>query len=291
MSFLHKSSHECTKSELDLFAVPPTQTSIETAGIVQYDTVTQNSDGPLHFVVIGVEGEYVDLSQTYIFVKAKITNATGGALKDNNIVGPTNLLLHSMFSQVDVSIKGQKITSSVDTYPYRAFFETLLNYGNDAKESHLTTSLFYKDTPGKLESIALKGPDANQGWLKRRNLTEDGEFELFGRIHADIFFQDRYLIDKLGFEIKLNKARDSFSLIGDGVEEYKIHFIKTSLYVRQVKVSPDILLAHARVLENNTLKYPMKRVETKSVVLSSEIRVKQLMVYRQVAYLIVLFLG
>jgi hypothetical protein len=76
MSFLHKSSHECTKSELDLFAVPPTQTSIETARIVQYDTVTQNSDGPLHFVVIGVEGEYVDLSQTYIYVKAKITNAT-----------------------------------------------------------------------------------------------------------------------------------------------------------------------------------------------------------------------
>ena len=67
----------------------------------------------------------MDLSQTYIYVKAKITTPAGGPLKDTNIVGPTNLLLHSMFSQVDVLIKGQKITLSVDAYPYRAFFETL----------------------------------------------------------------------------------------------------------------------------------------------------------------------
>jgi hypothetical protein len=115
-----------------------------------------------------------------------------------------------MFSQVDVSIKGQKITSSVDTYPYRAFFETLLNYGNDAQESHLTTSLFYKDTPGKMESIAVKEPDANQGWLKRRNLTKDGEFELFGRIHADIFCWVVYIFRFIWLTSIILQARELF---------------------------------------------------------------------------------
>jgi hypothetical protein len=138
MSFLSKNSMECAKSELDLFAVPPTQTSIESARIVEYNSDTQANDGPLHFVVVGVEGEYVDLSQTYIYVKAKITTAKGDDITQENVVGPSNLLLHTMFSQVDVSVRNQKITNSVYTYPYRCMFETLLNYGSDAKESHLT---------------------------------------------------------------------------------------------------------------------------------------------------------
>jgi len=29
MAFVHEQSYECTKSELDLFSVPPTQTSME----------------------------------------------------------------------------------------------------------------------------------------------------------------------------------------------------------------------------------------------------------------------
>ncbi len=37
---------ECAKSELDHFAVPPTQTSIESARIVEYNSVTQVNDGP-----------------------------------------------------------------------------------------------------------------------------------------------------------------------------------------------------------------------------------------------------
>ncbi len=54
--------------------------------IVEYNSVTQANDGHLHFVVVGVEGEYVDLSQTYIYVKAKITTAKGDDITPENIV-------------------------------------------------------------------------------------------------------------------------------------------------------------------------------------------------------------
>ena len=59
-----------------------------------------------------------------------------------------NLFLHSLFSQVDISLNGTLITASTNTYPYRAM-ETLLSYGNDAKTSQLTSAMFYKDTAGK----------------------------------------------------------------------------------------------------------------------------------------------
>ena len=39
MAFVHPQSCECIKSELDIFAVPPTQTSIEHGQYVEYNPI------------------------------------------------------------------------------------------------------------------------------------------------------------------------------------------------------------------------------------------------------------
>ena len=50
MAFAHDMSCECTKSELDLFSVPPTQTSMEHGSWVEYHPVTTVTDGsPIEF--------------------------------------------------------------------------------------------------------------------------------------------------------------------------------------------------------------------------------------------------
>ena len=64
---------------------------------------------------------------------------TGNDLADDAAVGAVNLFLHSLFSQVDISLNGTLITASTNTYPYRAMLETLLSYGEDAKKFHLTS--------------------------------------------------------------------------------------------------------------------------------------------------------
>ena len=80
-----------------------------------------------------------------------------------------NLFLHSLFSQVDVSLNERLISPSTNTYPYRAMIETLLNYDEDAKSSQLSMALFYKDTPGKMDAVnpVADNADANLG-LKAR---------------------------------------------------------------------------------------------------------------------------
>ena len=65
-----------------------------------------------------------------------------------------NLFLHSLFSQVDISLNEQLISASTNTYPYRAMIEALLNYGEEAKTSKLSTAMFYKDTALKLAPAA-----------------------------------------------------------------------------------------------------------------------------------------
>lgn len=175
MAFVHHESQECTKSELDLFTIPATQTSITKGQWIEYHPLSNITDsGPIEFNVSGTGEEYLDLARTQLFVKAKITKANGTALDPNTEVGPVNLFLHSLFSQVDVSLNERLISPSTNTYPYRAMIETLLNYGEEAKTSQLSMAMFYKDTPGKMDAVnpVAEDADANTGLKARYEFTK-----------------------------------------------------------------------------------------------------------------------
>ena len=77
MAFVHYESQECTKSELDLFTIPATQTSITKGQWIEYHPLSSITDtGPIEFNVSGTGEECLDLAKTQLFVNAKITKAT-----------------------------------------------------------------------------------------------------------------------------------------------------------------------------------------------------------------------
>ena len=124
MNFVHSKSQECSKSELDLFSVPPTQTSLEKGRWEEYQPVSSVADaGPITFLIPGNE-DYVDLSKTILVVRAKVTKANGANLDRNEEVGIVNNFLHSLFKQVDVFLKEKQVTQATSTYAYRAYLET-----------------------------------------------------------------------------------------------------------------------------------------------------------------------
>ena len=169
MAFVHDESCECIKSELDLFTVPSTQTSIEQGQWVEYHPIAKFSDGgPIEFHVAGSGSEYLDLAQSQILVKFKVTKKDGSNLAEDDQVGPVNLFLHSLFSQVDASLNDRVITPSTPTYPYRAMLETLLQYGPEAKQTQLTALLYYKDTSGEMDQAdpTAAGEGVNAGLKK-----------------------------------------------------------------------------------------------------------------------------
>lgn len=270
MSFLHKSSLECAKSELDLLHTPETQAMILSGRWVDYHPISVlTGDGPVEFKVSGSAEEYNDISQTYLYLESKVLTDSGEALTEDTKkkIAPANLFMHSLFSQVDVLLNDTLVTSSVNTYAYRSMIETLLNYGEDSKNTHLTASLFYKDTPGQMNSL-----NENVGWVARNSLMGKSKtIDMFGRIHADIFHQDRYLLNNVEMRVKLIRSRPGFCLIGDGTVNGKVDITKAVLFVRKVRINPDVMLAHASVLEKSTAKYPIRRVETKAITLPAQI--------------------
>ena len=193
MAFIINQSCECLKSELDLFSVPPTQTSIENGNWIEYHPLTAvGDDSPIEFDINGTGEDYIDLANTMLLVRAKIINMDGTNTADADPVGPTNLWLHSLFSQVDISLNGTQVTTSTNTYPYRAMIETLLSYGNDAKESQLTSSLYYDDQAGRMDVVDFAELARNRGLWNRSRFTYGSRVvDMIGRIHADIFFQNR----------------------------------------------------------------------------------------------------
>jgi len=258
-----------------LFSVKPTQTSIETSKDVEFKPMsTINDDSPVEFVIPGNGDEYWDLSSMKLYVKASILKSDGTKPADTQKdFGPVNNFMHSIFSQVDFSLNHKQVSSPNTTYPYRAYLENLLNYGNDAKESHLTSVLFFADTYSHMDSC----DDSNQGMRFRRHYAKKGfVIDMIGPLHIDVCNQDKLLLNGVEMRVRLIRAKNEFALMSSTDTKYKIDLKEVSMFVRRCKINPSILIAHHKTLAMGTAKYPITRVEVKSFTLPSHITGKTL---------------
>jgi len=279
MSFLHTHSSECLKSELDLFSLPPTQTSIESSQWIYYKPVTSLADdSPIEFVIPGHGEDYLDLTHTMLSLRIKVETTalagagggTGGGTGGGSVykVGPVNHLLHSMFNQIDVYFNQKLVSPPNNAYAYRAYIEALLNYSAAAKTSHLTSCLWDADTPGMMDEHTTSGTP-NPALIRRAKYIYDGrELDLLGHLHCDVFNQDKFLINGVEVRLRLVRSKDAFCLM-ESTSESKIRILDASLLVRRAKISPALLLSHARMLSKTTAKYPLTRVEVKTFTIHS----------------------
>ena len=102
-----------------------------------------------------------------------------------------NLLLHTLFSRVDCKLNGTLVTANVDTYPYKAYLETILSHGGASLKSWLQAELYEEDDPCN-NDYDPTARNAQPG-IKKRNerIKESRIFQLTGQPHVDIFMQDK----------------------------------------------------------------------------------------------------
>jgi hypothetical protein len=89
----------------------------------------------------------------------------------------------------------------------------------------------------------------NAGMIASR-IKDLKQFELYGRLHTDISFQNRYIINNVDMVLRLIRNKSSFCLMGDGVHNYELLIDEATLYMRQVKISPAVMLQHAMALQH-----------------------------------------
>ena len=300
MSYVHPYSKRCEKSEIDLFSVPPTQLSLEKGRWVDYRPLSsvENNDSPITFMVSGTD-EYLDLSKTILVVKGKIVEGNGDALsgQPQAEVAPVNNFLHTLIKQVDVYLNGKQVTLAMGTYAYRSYIETLLNYDVSAKNSQLSSALYFKDTPGEMEGtgslpqrryvkitntsdsgdtvekawITTAGT-GNQGFAKRREFIKDSkEFVLSGPIFSDVFMGDRLLLNMLDLKVVLNRSSNAFCLMDKNSPSInpKVALDDVVLKIQKVKVDQTVSDATELILKQTPSLYPIRRVECKALTIPS----------------------
>ena len=86
---------------------------------------------------------------------------------------------------------------------------------------------------------------------------------MIGHTHADIFFQEHYMLNEVGIKVHLVRSKDAFCLLGDRPRNAKVEIMHASLFV--CKTSPSVFLARAQALQNGTAEYQIKSTVCKAL--------------------------
>ena len=146
--------------------------------IIHGPVASITGSGPIEFHVQASTEDYIDLGRTKLQLTLKVVKADNSALANDAKVSTSNLLLHTLFSQVDCKLNEKLVTPSVNTYPYKLYFETILSHGSDSLKSWLQAELLEEDDPCNNDYDPTAG--GAQAGLKKRNarILESRTFQL-----------------------------------------------------------------------------------------------------------------
>ncbi|KAF8795488.1 hypothetical protein HNY73_003332 [Argiope bruennichi] len=174
----------CVSNAYDLFTVMPVQLQTDESSFTESFPVASLSDKtPIEFFCSGVGDSYLDLAHTLLHLQVKITKKSGSNIAAPDQVAPINYLLNTLFSECSVTLNDKQVSSQAN-YAYRCMFDVLLS-PKAVQESLLTAGLFFRDTPGKMDSIDILA--GGESFKTRSNICKDSKLiDMIGALHFDL---------------------------------------------------------------------------------------------------------
>ena len=129
--------------------------------------------------------------------------------------------------------------------------------------------MYFIDDNQAVSNSIPDSPSARNMGLKRRHgiCTAKPTFDMIGSLHVDVFNQSKHMLNGVTMKVRMTRSKDSFVLMAksDVTEFFKIYIISANLFVRKLKITPSLCLAHERFLQQKTAKYPITHVECKVI--------------------------
>ena len=100
----------------------------------------------------------------------------------------------------------------------------------------MSSQLWHEDTPKQFDTTDIQ----NLGWAKRLTYIASGKsIPMVGRLHSELFNQERYMISDAEITVELTLAKDTFYLMSSHTEsgKYKTAINDAKLYVPYVQLS------------------------------------------------------
>lgn len=245
------SNQEIPLPELDLWGLSPVQRSVVADICMEQRPVAALGwNSPIQFEFTLGEDEYMLFSETYLYLKVlpKFTKAdkTTEFSSDEKIVFiPANYLLHSMINSVKLTVGSSSVSYETRNYCYKSYFEALLGYSKEAKNSHLSSSYWINDDETRSKKLfGDKEPRA---------------IEMKGKLHIDFTHQNRAIIggSKIALSMTLNKPKFFMRFPKQASATFELQ--DAVLFVHRMQVAPKIVTAHQKALSHSAAKYPLTR--------------------------------
>ena len=257
-------SKEVYGPETDLFNLPPTNTSVTSGDYQQLTPTTAlagNNTGVIGFR-IEKSNSFVDLRDTFVYVKARIVNSEGTPILATEKIAPGNLFLHTLFRDIKIKFNSTPVVSSDGLYPYQAWMRNLLKVSAGTKESELSKEIYYKDTdPDDMSS-------ANGGFQKRLALAAGGKsFEMIGKISHDILEQERLIPNNVYVDIEFTRSNPNLCLQGDvNNNAYRVDIQEMNVYVKRRVLEQGLYNSIQQKFKKGGLaRYPVTKTSMRSL--------------------------
>lgn len=263
-------SAECSKSELDLFSIPPTQTSVEEGFFDDLPAQANfDSSSTIRIDITGDSGHYINLAETEIHISGYFCKKGDTEIANTTKIGIVNNLLGSLFKQAEISINNKTVENTNSTLPFRDYIVKTLGLSASEKVSQLAGNIYSKDTPERFNSFLIGANEAkNNGWMTRRALIHDkNPIQLQGKLSCDIFNLDHIMVNNVTISLKLTKSDPKFYMLGDGAADHYFKYEDVFLRVKRHVISPSVMEAHALTAEVAAFKYPLTRMIVKPFVI------------------------
>jgi hypothetical protein len=234
---------------------------------VEYKPIVPITESDLEFNIPSDPDTCIDLN-IRLYVRGKITATAGKDLDAKDFTAVTNNFLHSLSNQCSIALNNVCVTLSTELSNYRSYLETLLTYGNDAAQTHLTNAFWYLDNGDMLPcdpTAAVTATTNGASKVRWDKIKPSKDVELYGRIHSDICNVAQYLIPGVGLQIKFTQAHQNLFLINnDAASKTVFKFPDAKLLVNRIRPSPAQLIAHNTGLRQGCVAHcNITRVEVK----------------------------
>ena len=282
----HPQSNRVISPALKVFEVPPTDISIES---YRMETIQPTTTGinPMEFIIPALD-DHVDLNRSYFTMDLRLKKTDGNNIALADKLWPANNLAHTIIKQIDLRLNGTLISPQSDTYHYKAFLETLLNY---TREEGLTllrhqgwfnaldfppewtannTDTTSQSGRGHDDYIALTATQKSAlAFSKAEKLryAEGARHSLVFQPHLESFHTGHILVP--GVEIKMKFHFNSPNLFLNGVGlvgRLQEADIQIQFHLCQLRLNPSVYnsISEKRHNQRDLAKYPTVRSEIRT---------------------------
>lgn len=241
----------------DYFPRPGKERSLETGLEKRYEYIVRptnasnegfTGDGFIEFRIMGVPGQFIDLSQLVLEVEGYLVKRNGTKVVENDNIQLTNLASCTLIKSIGVFFNNVQVETGIN-YSYNSYIKTLLN--TPAWKEDRSLSLAGYHGLGDMEKVlTVDGLTAS----KHRNVTD---FAFYTPLVLDISTCDGYLIDNVDVRIRIELSNERFVINGvcDAATSPVYRLTKTDLHITKLKPMNNALESLNKKLSTTPMTY------------------------------------